>query len=193
MAADILLYSADLVPVGKDQKQHVEMARDIAQTFNHTYGETFKLPEPYIIKEVETIPGTDGQKMSKSYNNTIEIFASEKDLKSQVMGIITDSTPMEDPKDPDKCNVFTLYKLFATPEEQEEMAANYRKGGMGYGHAKTAILEKILAYFKEPREKYLELKSKKEKVIDIVNNGTKKAKQVAQEKLKTIKEKIGLL
>ncbi len=193
MAADILLYSPDLVPVGKDQKQHIEMARDIAQTFNHTYKETFKIPEPHILKEVETILGTDGEKMSKSYSNTIKIFASEKDLKSQIMSIITDSKELEDPKDPETCNVYNIYKHFASDAELKEMSDNYKAGGYGYGHAKKALLEKILQYFAEAREKYAELKPQKDYIMDIVNEGTKKAKLVAEAKLEEVKVKIGLL
>lgn len=192
MASDILLYSPDLIPVGKDQKQHVEMTRDIAQTFNHTYGETFKLPEAHILKDVETIPGTDGQKMSKSYKNTIEIFAPDSRLKKQVMGIVTDSKGVEDSKDPDECNVFAIYKHLASENEITDMRNKYEKGGFGYGDAKKVLLEKIHDYFKEAREKYDELKPQSDKIRDILNEGTAKAQIVADEKLAEIKEKIGL-
>jgi tryptophanyl-tRNA synthetase len=144
MSADILLYQPDLVPVGKDQKQHVEIARDIATNFNQTFGETFKLPDAFIKEDVAVVPGTDGQKMSKSYGNTIDLFGTDAELKKQVMGIITDSTPLEDPKDPETCNVFKLYKLFADKKEIQELAAKYKAGGMGYGDAKKTLLSKLM-------------------------------------------------
>ncbi len=190
-AADILLYKPDLVPVGKDQKQHIEMTRDIAITFNQMFGETFKLPEPDIKEEVAVVPGTDGQKMSKSYGNTIEIFAPEKQLKKQVMGIVTDSTPVEDPKDPDKCNVFTLYKLLANNDEIEEMRNNYISGGYGYGNAKKTLFEKVLTHFSEARERYNKLIEKPEFVREILEQGAKKAKIVASTTLDEVKEKVG--
>lgn len=190
-AADILLYKPDLVPVGQDQKQHIEMTRDLATTFNHTFGETFKIPEPYIKKEVGQVPGTDGQKMSKSYNNTIEIFAPESELKKQVMGIVTDSTPLEKPKDPEKCHVFTLYKLIATDKESKELAAKYKKGGFGYGDAKKLLLKKLLELFGEAREKYEKLVPKKDYIWSVLEEGAKKAKTVASETLDEVKKKIG--
>lgn len=190
-AADILIYKPDLVPVGQDQKQHVEMSRDIAQNFNQIFGPTFKLPEPYIPKEVATIPGTDGQKMSKSYGNTIDIFADEPELKKQVMSIVTSSVPLEDPKDPKSCNVFNLYKLFADKDELKEMENKYIKGGYGYGEAKKALLKKILDYFKEPREKYLKLQKQKDLIRDVLTEGAKKAKKVASQTLNEVKEKVG--
>jgi len=186
-----LLYKPDLVPVGKDQKQHIEMTRDIAITFNQMFGETFKLPEPDIKEEVAVVPGTDGQKMSKSYGNTIEIFAPEKQLKKQVMGIVTDSTPVEDPKDPDKCNVFTLYKLLANNDEIEEMRNNYISGGYGYGNAKKTLFEKVLTHFSEARERYNKLIEKPEFVREILEQGAKKAKIVASTTLDEVKEKVG--
>jgi len=192
-AADILLYSPDLIPVGKDQKQHIEMTRDIAINFNNIFGETFKLPEADIKEEVAVVAGTDGQKMSKSYGNTIQIFAPEKELKKQVMSIITDSTDINDPKDYENCNVFNMYKLLASPSEIEEMKTNYKKGGYGYGHAKKELLEKILKIFKEPREKYLELQKDKEKIKEILQQGAIKAKKIASKKLKEVKEKVGYL
>jgi tryptophanyl-tRNA synthetase len=155
MAADIISYDIDLVPVGKDQKQHLEFARDIAGNFNRNYkNEIFKLPEPIISEELMTIPGTDGRKMSKSYDNFIGIFDSEKIMKKKVMSIVTDDTPLEDPKSPETCNVFALIKFFATIEQQEAIAAQYKAGNYGYGHAKLALLAILLDYFKEAREKF---------------------------------------
>lgn len=192
-AADILLYKPDLVPVGKDQQQHIEMTRDIATKFNQTYGETFKLPEPHIPKEVAVIPGTDGQKMSKSYGNTIDIFTDEKTLKKQVMGIKTDSTPLEKPKDPKKCLVFTIYSLIATPEETAALEKKYRKGGFGYGDAKKLLLEKTLDYFGPARKKFLELDKNPKIVQDTLLQGNKKAKQFAGKTLEEVKKKTGLI
>ena len=156
MAADILMYDPDIVPVGKDQKQHIEMARDIATKFNGEYGETFKLPEEETLKEVAVVPGTDGQKMSKSYGNTIQMFAPKSTLKKQVMSIVTDSTPLEEPKNPDN-NITKLYELFASKEELAEMKQKFSEGGYGYGHGKTDLLNKILEYFGEARAKREEL------------------------------------
>lgn len=190
-AADILLYQPDLVPVGQDQKQHVEMTRDIAITFNNTFGETFKIPEPHIKEEVAIVPGTDGQKMSKSYGNTIEIFAEESILKKQIMGIVTDSTPLEKPKDPDKCNVFQIYKLIATKKEFSELKEKYLKGGFGYGDAKKLLLQKILEHFSESRKKYKELFAKKDYVYGVLEEGAKKAKIVSSKTLEEVKKRIG--
>ncbi|MBT3865077.1 tryptophan--tRNA ligase [Candidatus Peregrinibacteria bacterium] len=190
-AADILLYKPDIVPVGQDQKQHIEMSRDIAQNFNKLFGETFKIPAPLIEKEVAVVPGTDGQKMSKSYGNTIEIFAEESVLKKQVMGIKTDSTPLEDPKDPEKCLVFTFYKLLATPAQTKSLAKKYRKGGFGFGDAKKALLELILKHFEEPRKKYDKLTKDPKKIQKILEDGAKKAKKIAEKTLNEAKEKIG--
>ncbi|MBU1152254.1 tryptophan--tRNA ligase [Patescibacteria group bacterium] len=192
-AADILLYQPDLVPVGQDQKQHIEMTRDIAQNFNNIFGETFKTPEAEIKEEVAIVPGTDGMKMSKSYGNTIEIFADEKTLKKQVMSIVTSSVPLEDPKDPESCNVFNLYKLIADPKETKEMEDLYQKGGFGYGEAKNALLQKILSYFAEARERYEKISNKKDFVHDILNEGAKKAKKVAEKTLEEAKKKIGYI
>jgi len=193
MAADILMYDPDIVPVGKDQKQHVEIARDIATKFNNTYSEIFKLPEAQIMESVAVVPGTDGQKMSKSYHNTIEMFASKKQLKKQVMGIVTDSTPLEEAKNPDTCNVFALYKLFASKEKQEEMRKNYLAGGYGYGHAKKELLNAILEYFAPYREKREELANNMDYVKQVLADGAKKARTIAIEKIKTIKKELGLV
>jgi len=192
-AADILLYQPDLVPVGKDQKQHIEMSRDIAITFNHMFGETFKIPEPYIKEEVAVVPGTDGEKMSKSYKNTIELFADDATLKKQVMGIVTDSTPLEKPKDPEKCNVFKIYKLIGTEVETKTLAEKYRKGGFGYGDAKKLLLAKIMDYFGPARKKYQELLPKKDFVYGVLEEGAKKAKLMADRTLNEAKKKIGYL
>ena len=147
MAADILIYQSNVVPVGRDQKQHVEVTRDIAIKFNNQYGTVFTIPEPSIQEDVAVVPGLDGQKMSKSYGNTIELFGDPKETKARIARIVTDSTPLEAPKNPDTCNIFALYKLFATPEEREALAAKYRAGNFGYGHAKKALLEAFEAKF----------------------------------------------
>lgn len=191
MAADILLYQPDLVPVGKDQKQHVEIARDIATKFNNTFGQVFKLPEPYIPKEVELIKGTDGQKMSKSYGNVIEIFADEATLKKQVMGIQTDSTPLEEPKNPETCNVFYLYSLFATEEEKTDLAAKYKAGGFGFGDAKKLLLSKILKYFAENCKKRIELSSNLDYINKVLEEGAKKATQEAEKTMDKVRSAIG--
>lgn len=190
-AADILLYDPDLVPVGQDQKQHIEMTRDIATNFNQTFGETFKLPEPLIDEAVAIVPGTDGQKMSKSYGNTIDIFASEKELKKQVMGIVTNSISVDDPKDPKSCNVFNIYKLIATQQETKDMESKYIKGGYGYGDAKKDLLSKILDHFKEARERYDKLQSDPISIQEILNEGAKKAEKIAITTLDKVKKKIG--
>lgn len=193
MAADILMYKPDIVPVGQDQKQHVEVARDIGGTFNHLYGETFKLPEPDIKKEVATVMGTDGvHKMSKSYGNVIEIFAEESVLKKQVMGMCTDSTPVEAPKDPAKCHLFQMYAHFATEKEKETLAAQYRKGGVGYGTVKKMLLEKILEHFGAARKKRAELLKNPDLVEKILKNGAEKARSQAQEMMKEVRHKVGL-
>ena len=192
MAADILMYDPDIVPVGKDQKQHIEMARDIANRFNLEYGETFKLPEEETLKEVAVVPGTDGQKMSKSYGNTIQMFATKAELKKQVMSIVTDSTPLEEPKDPEN-NITKLYELFATKEELAEMKRKFSEGGYGYGHGKTELLNKILEYFGEARAKREELVKNPEYLEEVLRKGAKKARAMAIEKLKEVKKAVGLI
>lgn len=193
MAADIISYDIDMVPVGKDQKQHLEFARDIAENFNKTYKqEVFKLPEPMISEEVMTIPGTDGRKMSKSYDNFIGIFDSKKVLKKKVMWIVTGSEALEDPKDPDNCNVFALIKFFATQEKQDEIAAKYKAGNYGYGHAKLELLDILLEYFKEPREKFEKYMENPELISERIKTGNEKANKMADEKYAKLLEVIGL-
>lgn len=192
MAADILIYDSDVVPVGKDQKQHLEMAREIANKFNIQFGETFVIPEPVIIESLAVVPGTDGQKMSKSYNNTIDMFASKKILKKQIMSIVSDSTPLEDPKDPDN-NITKLYKLFATKEELTAMEDKFKAGNYGYGHAKKELLDAMLAYFEEARTRREELVQNPEYVEEVLRKGAEKARAIAIEKIKDVKKAVGLL
>ena len=191
MAADILLYDANIVPVGKDQMQHIEITRDVASRFNHQMGETFILPEGKTSEDTMLIPGTDGQKMSKSRNNFINIFVDDKALRKQIMGIQTDSTPLEDPKNPDTCNCFALYKLLATPEQTEVMKANYLAGNYGYGHAKQALFELIVEKFKTEREKYNYYINNLEEVDKLLLEGAAKASAVANGVLKRVREKLG--
>jgi tryptophanyl-tRNA synthetase len=178
MAADILVYDSTIVPVGKDQKQHVEVTRDLAQKFNNRYGETLRVPESSIREEVAVVPGIDGQKMSKSYDNIIELFGTEKQMRKKIMSIKTDSTPMEEPKNPDTCNVFALYKLFADKDEIAEMRANYEGGNYGYGHAKLALFEKYWAYFAAARDRRQQL-IRDNVVDDILKRGAEKARETA--------------
>lgn len=192
MAADILLYQAHTVPVGKDQKQHIEVARDIAERFNHVYGDTFVLPEPLIDPDVAVVPGLDGQKMSKSYRNTLEIFDEEASIRKKVMSIVTDCTPVEEPKDPEKCNVFKLYTLFATPEEKADLADRYRRGGMGYAVAKEMLAEKINACFRPYRERRREIARDRQGVERILACGAEKARCVARKTLQKVRRKTGL-
>jgi len=191
MAADILLYDAEFVPVGKDQLQHLEITRDVASRFHAKYGETFVLPEPNVEENVMIVPGTDGQKMSKSRKNYINIFLPEKQLRKQVMQIETDSTPLEDPKNPDSCNVFALYKLLASEEEIRQMRNNYENGGYGYGHAKQALFELLLEKFKEQREKYSYYMQNKSEVDAALQVGAKKAGIVAADVLNRVRTKVG--
>ncbi len=191
MAADILLYDAEQVPVGKDQLQHLEMTRDVAQRFHNKYGETFVLPEATVNESTMYIPGTDGQKMSKSKGNLIDIFASEKELKKQVMGILSDSKSLEEPKDPLTDTTFALYKCLAPQDEIEAMSANYLAGNYGYGHAKKALLELILQTFQEPREKYEYLHAHPQEVEDALQQGGEKARKTAQTVLQRVRERVG--
>lgn len=192
MAADILAFDSHLVPVGKDQKQHVEMARDIAGSFNFQFGETFVLPEAVIEANVAAVPGLDGQKMSKSYGNTIEIFLPVKKLRKKIMAIKTDSKTMEEPKDPDSCLVFDYFKLFGSKEEQAELAELYRQGNFGYGHAKQRVFDAINRELEEPRERYEELKKRPDDVQNILDEGAKKAQKVARQTLERTRINCGL-
>jgi len=191
-AADILIYKSDLVPVGADQKQHIEVTRDIAARFNNAYGEVFPLPAEHIIEQVAVVPGTDGRKMSKSYGNTIEIFEPEKSVRKKIMRIITDSTPVEEPKNPDKCNVFALLKLVASPDELAGWENRYRSGGMGYSEAKERLTELMVDYFKPFRRKRAELESNIDYVKEVLANGAKRAKAVAAETLAQARKAVGL-
>jgi len=193
MAADILLYQPDLVPVGKDQKQHVEIARDIADKFNHIYGDTFKLPQESTPENIATIIGTDGEKMSKSYNNTIQIFADESTIKKQIMSIKTDSTPVESPKDPDKDNIFKLYSHLASSDEIANLRDKYLAGGFGYGDAKKLLLNKFLEHFAEARQKRIELTKDLGYLEDVLKEGAQKARPEAQKTLNKVKQAIGLV
>lgn len=191
MAADILLYDANFVPVGKDQMQHIEITRDVASRFNHQMGETFVIPEGTVQEETMYIPGTDGQKMSKSRGNIIDIFLDDKALRKQIMGIESDSTPLEDPKNPDTCNVFALYKLLATEAEISVMRQNYLGGNYGYGHAKQALFELICEKFKNEREKYNYYISNRSELDAILKTGAEKAGTIADSVLKRVRVKLG--
>lgn len=191
MAADILLYDAEIVPVGKDQLQHLEITRDVASRFNHQMGDTFVLPQAKIEANIMIIPGTDGEKMSKSRNNFINIFLPEKQLRKQVMSIQTDSTPLEQPKNPDTCNVFALYKLIASEEQILQMKANYLAGNYGYGHAKQAFYELLLEKFAEPRQKFAYYMENLTELEQTLAEGALKAQKVANEVLKRVRKKVG--
>lgn len=191
MAADILLYNAEFVPVGKDQLQHLEITRDVAARFNHQMGDVFVLPEAKIAEDIMIIPGTDGEKMSKSRNNFINIFEDDKKLRKQIMAIVTDATPLEDPKNPDTCNVFALYKLLGTTEQVDQMRANYEGGNYGYGHAKQALFELICEKFKVHREKYNYYMNNLDEVDRLLNEGAAKAAVIANETLAKVREKLG--
>lgn len=191
MAADILLYDAEIVPVGKDQLQHIEMTRDVASRFHAQVGETFVMPEAKVQEETKYIPGTDGDKMSKSKNNTINLFLPDKQLRKQLMGIQTDSTALEEPKDPDTCNVFALYKLLGDASQVAEMRKNYLGGNYGYGHAKQALYELIIAKFKKERELYNFYMNHLEKIDAALEKGAIKATNVANEVLGRVRTKLG--
>jgi tryptophanyl-tRNA synthetase len=192
MAADILMYQTNVVPVGRDQKQHVEVARDIAIKFNQTYGEAFTVPEPKIREEVAVIPGIDGQKMSKSYGNTLDIFAPEAQLKKRVMSIVTDPTPLEQPKDPDKSMVFAIYKLFAAPEKVPVMEQKLRKGGYGYGDAKKELLSALWDYFLPFRKKREDLAKHPEFVDEVRKKGADKARAIGIPTLDKVRRLVGV-
>ncbi len=191
MAADILLYDATIVPVGKDQLQHIEITRDVASRFNHQMGETFVIPEAKTSEETMYVPGTDGQKMSKSRNNFINIFVDDNALRKQIMGIETDSTPLEAPKNPDTCNVFALYKLLGSTEEITDLRAKYEAGNYGYGHAKQALYDLIVVKFASEREKYNYYINNLEAVDKLLLEGATKARKVAQSVLSRVREKLG--
>lgn len=192
MAADILLYQADQVPVGQDQKQHLEVARDLAQKFNKTFGETFVVPEPAISKETAIVPGLDGRKMSKSYGNTIPIFLEGKALKKRVMAIETDATPVEDPKDPDKCNLFAMLKLFATPERLQEVRDLYLGGGAAYGYLKLELFDLISDHFAAARRKKAEYLADPAMLREILRKGADKARAKAIVTLDLVRDRVGL-
>lgn len=192
MAADILLYQSELVPVGKDQKQHIEVARDIAIKFNNTFGDTFVVPEPEIATDVATVPGTDGQKMSKSYGNTIGIFLDEKVLKKSVMSIVTDSAPVEAPKDPDKCNLYNIFKLFASEGRLQEVHELYVNGGAAYGYLKLELVDILWEYFRDAREKRSQFIKDKGYLKDILADGAIKAREKAAGTIDMVREKVGL-
>jgi tryptophanyl-tRNA synthetase len=191
-AADILIYKSNLVPVGADQKQHIEVTRDIAMRFNSTYGEIFTIPEAHIIESVAVVPGTDGRKMSKSYGNTIEIFEPEASVKKKIMRIVTDSTPVEEPKDPEKCNVFALLKLVASPDELAEWENRYRRGGMGYSEVKKRLAELMIDYFKPFQQKRTELEKNVDHVRELLHKGARRAKEVAAVTLAEVRRAVGL-
>jgi tryptophanyl-tRNA synthetase len=191
-AADILLYHSNLVPVGADQKQHIEVTRDIAMRFNNTYGDILTIPEEYIIESVAVVPGIDGRKMSKSYDNTIEIFEPEKNIKKTIMKIVTDSTPVEEPKNPDTCNVFAMLKLVAGEDELKEWENKYRNGGTGYGDAKKRLAELMIEYFQPYRQKRAELENNLDYVRQILKKGAERARAVAAVTLAEAKKAVGL-
>tara|TARA_R110002012_G_scaffold63791_1_gene167752 strand:- start:295 stop:1263 length:969 start_codon:yes stop_codon:yes gene_type:complete len=191
MAADILLYDAEIVPVGKDQSQHLEMTRDVASRFHAQMGETFVIPELKLHEETMYIPGTDGDKMSKSKGNTIILFQSDKELKKQIMSIETDSTPLEEPKDPDTCKVFAIYKLLATLEELDQMRQNYLGGGYGYGHAKKALYELILKRFEKERALYNHYMANLDEIDEVLKIGAEKARVTANKVLERVRTKLG--
>jgi len=191
MAADIVLYDANYVPVGKDQLQHLEMTRDVANRFNHLMGDTFIVPEAKINNQTMYVPGTDGQKMSKSRGNTINIFLPKKQLKKTIMSIQTDSTPLEEPKNPDTCNVFALYSIIATTDQTEELRKKYLAGNFGYGHAKTELLNLILKKYEQAREKFEYYMNNKEELDKILLEGAAKAREVSSKVLTRVRKNLG--
>lgn len=191
-AADILGYDSDVVPVGQDQVQHIEVTRDIAQSFNHQFGEVFVLPKPKVLDSSAKVPGIDGEKMSKSYGNIIELFEPPKQARKKIMRIVTDSRPMEDPKDPDTDHLFQLYSLFAAPADLEEMAALYRRGGFGYGHIKKALADAAEAYFAEAHQRRAELAANPARVLEILGDGAQVARNKARQVLARAQEASGL-
>ena len=192
MASDILIQDSDIVPVGQDQKQHIEYARDIAQKFNNAYGETFKLPEPLILSEVETIVGTDGKKMSKSYGNIIPLFATDEEIKKAVMSIPTDSKGVAEPKNPDESNIYAIHKLFLNDESKKVLREKYEKGGMGYKEAKELLIKDMTDFIKPMREKREMLAKDMETVIDILKEGGKRASIRVEKKMADVRKKVGV-
>jgi tryptophanyl-tRNA synthetase len=192
MAADILIYNSDIVPVGKDQKQHIEITRDLAVKMNETFGEIFKLPEPRIHGATETVPGIDGQKMSKSYGNTIDIFGDEREMRKRVMSIVTDSSPVEAPKDPDNSTIFQLYSLFATKEETAAMRETFRRGGTGYGDFKKQLFAKLWDYFEPMRKRRTKILADARYVDDVLKRGAQRANEVADKVMARVREAVGL-
>ncbi|MBT3835297.1 tryptophan--tRNA ligase [Candidatus Peribacteria bacterium] len=190
-AADILLYDSDLIPVGKDQKQHIEMTRDIAQKFNNAYGDgVLKEPDVQIREDVAVVPGTDGRKMSKSYGNTIPLFADDKKTEKIIMGIVTDSKGVEEPKDPENCNVFKIHSLFLDDDGKKELEDKYRAGGLGYGDAKKMLAEEFFNYFGDMRKKRLEISDESAK--EVVKNGAAKARKIAEKTMDRVRKSVGL-
>jgi tryptophanyl-tRNA synthetase len=192
MAADILIYDSDIVPVGKDQKQHIEITRDLAVKMNETYGELLKLPEPRIQSATETVPGVDGQKMSKSYGNTIEIFGDEKETRKRVMSIKTDSSPVEAPKDPDSSTIFQLYSMFATTEETSVMRELFQRGGTGYGDFKKQLFAKLWEYFEPMRQRREEILRDKSYIENVLSRGAQRANDVADKVMDRVRQAVGL-
>jgi tryptophanyl-tRNA synthetase len=192
MAADILIYDSDVVPVGKDQKQHLEITRDIAIKMNEAYGNVFKLPEPRIQQATETVPGLDGQKMSKSYGNTIDIFGDEKEMRKRVMSIVTDSTAVEAPKDPDVSTIVQLYSLFATPNELSEMRESFRRGGSGYGEFKKQLFAKLWEYFSPMRKRRDEILAQPDYIDEVLARGAERANQIADHVMCRVRQAVGL-
>ena len=193
MAADIILYNADTVPVGKDQLQHLEITRDIANKFNNHFGDTFVIPEASVKKNTLIVPGTDGRKMSKSYSNTINILGSENTIKKQIMGIITDSKGLEEPKDPSNCNIFKIYKLLASDFDTEKLRLKYLSGGFGYGHAKKELHELIVKKFEKPRKRFDELMNSHERITSELKKGSEIANETANSVLKKVRQNLGLV
>ncbi|PYK03684.1 MAG: tryptophan--tRNA ligase [Verrucomicrobia bacterium] len=192
MAADILIYDSDVVPVGKDQKQHIEITRDLAVKINETFGKVFKLPEPRIQAAAEIVPGIDGQKMSKSYGNNIDIFGNEKEMRTLVMSIVTDSTPVETPKDPSRSTIFQLYSLFATKNEIAEMRERFQKGGTGYGDFKKELFQKLWQYFAPMRKRREEILADKSYVDSVLIRGARRANEVANQVMQRVRSAVGL-
>jgi tryptophanyl-tRNA synthetase len=192
MASDILIQDADIVPVGQDQKQHIEYARDTAQKFNNTFGETFKLPEAMILKNVAIVPGTDGRKMSKSYGNTIPLFGTDEEIKKAVMGIVTDSKTPEEPKDPDTCTLFALHSLFLNQDDLVTLRSRYTNGGLGYKESKDMLYEEIISFFGPLREKRKIYENNPELVKDILRKGAEKARMIVGAKMAIVREKVGV-